>query len=90
MPTVAIDPVWERIEALAGQEFHMIRGAEFHYEVNSGHVLPDRTNQQIPKSHFEKALAFVPLADTTAIQDLRGPSFIYAILMDPRIRQSDW
>jgi hypothetical protein len=68
----------------------MIRGATFHYEVAGGHVLPDRTNQQLPKSHFEKALAFVPLADTTVIQDLRGPSFIYAILMDPRIRQSDW
>ena len=90
MPTAAINSVWERIEALAGQEFHMIRGAAFLYEVSGGHVLPDRTNQQIPKSHFEKALAFVPLTDTTAIQDLRGPSFIYAILMDPRIRQADW
>jgi hypothetical protein len=68
----------------------MIRGAAFRYEVTGGHVLPERTNQQIPKFHFEKALAFVPLADTTAIQNLRGPSFIYAILMDPSIRQSDW
>jgi hypothetical protein len=90
VPTPTINLVWDRIEALAGQEFHMIRGAVFLYKVSGGHVLPDRTNQQIPKSHFEKALAFVPLADTTAIQDLRGPSFIYAILMDSRIRQADW
>jgi hypothetical protein len=90
MPTAGINTVWERIEALAGQEFRMIRGAAFRYEVSGGHVLPDRTNQQIPKSHFEQALAFVPLPDTTGIQDLRGPSFIYAILMDHRIRQADW
>jgi hypothetical protein len=68
VPTPTINAVWERIETLAGQEFHMIRGAVFHYEITGGHVLLDRTNQQIPESHFEKALAFVPLRDTTAIQ----------------------
>jgi hypothetical protein len=85
-----INSLWQRIEAHAGQEFHLTRGAQFRYKVAGGHVLPDRTNQQIPKSHFEKALALVPLADTTEIQDLRGPSYIYAILVDARIRQSDW
>jgi hypothetical protein len=73
VPTPAMGSVWERIEAHAGQEFHMIRGAHFHYEVTGDHVLLDRTNQKIPKSHFEKALALVPLAVTTAIQELRGP-----------------
>jgi hypothetical protein len=90
MPAPAINLVWERIENCAGQEFQMIRGAAFLYKASGGHVLPDRTNQQIPKSHFEKALQFVPLTGTTSIQDLRGPSFIYAILMDSRIRQTDW
>ena len=85
-----INSIWQRIESHAGQEFFMIRGTAFRYELSGGHILPDRTNQQIPKSHFEKALALVPLADTTSIQDLRGPSFIYAILMDTRIRQADW
>ena len=90
MTTTEIAPVWDRIEKNAGSEFHLIRGATFRYAVVSGHVIPDRTNQQIPKSHFEKALALVPLGNTTEIQNLRGPSFIYAILMDARIRQSDW
>ena len=85
-----IHSVWQRIELNAGQEFRMIRGAKFRYSLVAGHVVPDRTPQQIPKSHFEQALQLVPLLDTTSIQNLRGPSFIYAILMDGRIRQSDW
>jgi hypothetical protein len=86
----AIASVWDRIEKYAGTEFHLIKGAAFRYAVVAGHVIPDRTNQQIPKSQFEKALAFVPLGNTAEIQHLRGPSFIYAILMDTRIRQMDW
>jgi hypothetical protein len=90
VPVPGIASVWERIETHAGQEFHLIRGATFQYAVVAGHVVPDRTPQQIPKSHFEKALDLVPLASTAVVQNLRGPSFIYAILMDDRIRQTDW
>ena len=39
---------------------------------------------------MEEAAALVPLANTVPVQHLRAPSYIYAILMDPRIRQSDW
>ena len=85
-----IEAIWARVEAHAGESFQQIRGNEFTYAVVGGHVIPDRTNQQIPKSHFEKALAYVPLANTLPVQRLRGPSFIYAILMDQRIRQNDW
>jgi hypothetical protein len=53
-------------------------------------VVPDRTIQHIPRSHFVKALGLVPLSGPGAIQTLRGPSYIFAILMDPRIRQSEW
>jgi hypothetical protein len=36
------------------------------------------------------APGLVPLENTVPVQHLRGPSYIYAILMDPRIRQDDW
>jgi hypothetical protein len=85
-----IEAVWNRVEAHAGETFHQIRGGEFTYEVAGGHVLPDRVNQQIPMSHFEEALAYVPLRNTVPVQPLRGPSFIFAILMDRRIPQTDW
>jgi hypothetical protein len=81
--------VWDRIEKNAESEFNMIQGAKFRYAVMAGHVIPDRTNQQIPKSHFEKALSLVPFGNTAEIQHLRGLSFIYAILMNARIRRTD-
>jgi hypothetical protein len=88
--STTIATVWDRIEKNAESEFHMIKGAKFRYAVKAGHVIPNRTNQQIPKSHFEKALSLVPFANTAEIQHLRGPSFIYAILVDARIRRTDW
>jgi hypothetical protein len=35
-------------------------------------------------------LRYVPLPNTVPVQHLRGPSYIYAILMDSRIRRTDW
>jgi hypothetical protein len=55
---------WRRIETHAGEEFTQIRGGKFTYEVIGGHLAPDRTNQQIPKSHFEEAFALIPLEST--------------------------
>src|SRR5438067_2020057 len=85
-----IDTIWSRIEEHAGESFHQLRGAEFTYVVKGGCLTPNRTNRNIPKSNFERALAFVPLQDTTALRSLQGPSYIYAILMDRRIRANDW
>ena len=86
----SLEIVWARIRAHAGEPFRQIRGGEFRYEAPSGYIALDRTNQNIPKSDFNRALEIVPLENTAAVQHLRGPSYIYAILMDPRIRQSDW
>ena len=85
-----IDDVWRRITAHAGERFRQIQGGEFTYDIENEHVVPDRTNQRIPKSHFKEAIRFVPLPNTVPVQHLRGPSYIYAILMDQRIRQNDY
>jgi hypothetical protein len=82
--------VWKRIERHAGQKFHQLRGGEFTYSIRSGCLVPDRTNRQIPRSNFEKAFELVPLDGTTSLQSLQGPSYIYAVLMDERIRATDW
>jgi hypothetical protein len=85
-----IGRVWRRIEAHEGQVFRQMRGGEFTYAVTSSYLEPDRTNQKLPRAHFEEALALVPLENTTPVQHLRGPSYLYAILMDQRIRLLDW
>lgn len=96
-PVVSLSPeragfaaVWVRIAAHAGQPFYQIRGGEFRYQVAGQSLRLDRTNQPIPYTHLEEAYGLVPLANTSAVQRLRAPSYIYAILMDPRIRQSAW
>ena len=87
---ILIDELWRRIVAHSGETFTQIRGGTFTYRMTNSAIIPDRTNQNIPKAHFKKALELVPLQDTTCVQHLRGPSYIYAILMDPRIRKGNW
>jgi len=72
-----IEEIWSRIKSHQGEKFYLIRGAEFNYYVYGGHVKLDKVNQQIPKSHFKKALEYVPLINTTPLQEkLRGPEVV--------------
>lgn len=80
-----IDTVWRRIEAHAGETFRQVRGGEFTYQVDGNSVRPDRTNRLLAKSHFAQALDLAPLTSTTQLQHLQGPSYLFAILTDPRV-----
>jgi len=80
-----IQQVWDRITAHQGEIFRQIRGAEFTYDVSGNYVRLHRTNRSIPRKNFEEALDHFPLANTSRVQHLQGPSYIYAILMDERI-----
>lgn len=86
---IAIDTVWARIKAHEGEVFRQIRGREYKYSIVGNAVVPEGINQNIPKAHFEQALGLLPLENTAPVQHLRGPSYIYSILMDPRIRKQD-
>lgn len=85
-----LEVVWERIKEFEGEEFKQIRGGEFHYKVNGNILELSRTNQSISKGTIKEALLHVPLKNTTSLQKLRAPSYLFAILMDNRIRRSDW
>jgi len=87
---IGLEELWARIEAYEGSVFRLIRAGEFTYSIVGSGLKPSRTNRILPKSQFEKALEFVPLENTAPIQKLQGPSYIFAILMDPRIRGNDW
>jgi hypothetical protein len=77
--------IWGRIEHCQGEVFYQKRGKGFTYIVQSGCVVPNTTTRLLPKSHFEKAVNRMPLAGPGGIQDLQGPSYLFAILTDPRI-----
>lgn len=87
---ISIIELWTRLERDSGETFRQIRGGEFRYWLDGRALYPDRTDWQIPRKHFEEALNYLPLKDTTAVQHLFGPSYVYALLMDRRIRQTDW
>ncbi len=90
MVEITFELVWKRIEAHSSEVFTQIRGGEFAYQAYDGYIELDRTNQNIAQTDFEKAYHLLPLSNTVPVQHLRGPSYIYAILMDSRIRLSDW
>ena len=85
-----IEIIWTRIRQHEGDIFRQISGGEFMYAIIGNSIKPNRTNRTIPKSDFKKASKYLTLAGTTKIQDLQGPSYLYAILMDKRIRKDNW
>ena len=85
-----IEIVWERIKECEGEVFRQIRGGEFYYSVYGNSLELSRTTRSISKNTFREALKDVPLKDTTPVQHLQAPSYIYAILMDKCIRRNDW
>lgn len=87
---VTFDTIWRRIKANQGHSFQQIRGREFTFEIVGQSIVLSTTNQNIPHVHLEEASRLLPLRNTVPVQHLRGPSYIYAILMDSRIRQQDW
>jgi len=91
-PRRDIEEVWQRIQAHEGddKEFSQKGGKRFRYSVTVSYLRPSTTNQNLPKRHFEEALSFLPLEGPGQINHLRGPSFIYGVLMDDRIRRRDW
>jgi len=87
---VTFEAIWQRIKNLEGEKFRQIRGQEFSYTVEGTFLVPSTTNQNLAQSHFRQAVEILPLENTSPVQHLRGPSYIYAILMDPRVRGKDW
>jgi hypothetical protein len=88
--TIDIETLWTRLTQHQGETFRQIRGGEFTYQLTDRALTPDRTDWSIPRSAFVEALGLVPLENTKAVQHLFGPSFLYAVLMDPRLRRTDW
>jgi len=91
MSTPAIEKIWARIEDLAGERFHTKTGKPFTYIVSGDVLVTSRTDYNLTKIDFNKALSIVPIEGPGKINHLvRGPAYIWAILHDSRIRASNW
>ncbi|MEV4082117.1 hypothetical protein ACGFJC_28020 [Nonomuraea fuscirosea] len=85
-PAQAFEPVWGRIGRHAGEAFRLRRGATFTYRLGENEIYPDRTTIGIHRSNFARAWDRRPLSGPGQLsKDIIGPSYVYAILTDPRI-----
>ena len=83
---LSIDLVWSRVQGLAGAEFTTKTGMAFKYTVSGNVLYPSRTNYALSKGEFAKALKLWPVKGPGEISRLvRRPSYIWAILSDPRV-----
>ena len=81
------DEIWERIVGCVGKTFHTKRGLSFTYEIHGNVFYPSRTDWQIPRADFEKALELVPFDGPGVVNNIvQGPSYVWSVLHDPRIR----
>ena len=89
--TPSIDTIWKRLESLQGEQFETISGKPFTYEISGNVFVSSRTDFNLSRADFEKALALVPIGGPGEISDLvRGSAYIWAVLHDRRVRKSDW
>ena len=93
--TVTFDTVWHRIRTYEGMTFATKTGLSFDYEIEGSTALwvnrdGRKVDQRIPKSVFRTAFERMPLENTSAVNDLRGSSYVYGIMMNARIRCEDW
>lgn len=89
-PKPSIDVIWDRLRRHQGEVFTQITGGKFTYVVESDKIVPSRTDWFFPRKQIAEAVGLMPVQNTVPLQHLYGPSYLYAMLMDARIRGEDW
>ncbi len=88
------ESVWGRIESHQREEFKTATKLPFTYEVEGAGIWffrdGRRINRKLTRSQVDKAIARCPLASTTEIKDLIDYPYLYALLIDRRIRGQAW
>jgi hypothetical protein len=87
---ISADAVWHRIARTQGATFQQKLGKPFKYSVSDRTIHLSTTSWHISRTAIEKALTLVPLDGPSTVNHLPAPSYVYGILMDTRIRGSDW
>ena len=89
-----LESIWHRIESHQGQQFKTATQLPFTYTVEGLGIWffrnGQRVNRKLSRVQVNKAIARCPLASTTEIKDLMDYPYLFALLMDPRIRHEAW
>jgi hypothetical protein len=88
------EAVWRRVADHQGEQFHTVRGLPFTFEAEGAGIWffreGNRVNRKLTRTQFEVALSRCPLTRTTEIKDLMDYPYLFAVLMDERIRAEAW
>jgi hypothetical protein len=85
------DAVYSRIVYHSGMIFSTKTGRPFVYKIEKGKLVVNRTGYKVhAKSNIRRALARMPLPGPGRLNGkVRMPSYIWAILNDPRIQNGE-
>jgi hypothetical protein len=88
------EAVWRRMAIHQGEQFQTVRGLPFTFEMEGAGIWffrdGKRVNRKLTRNQFEMALSRCPLKTTTEIKDLMDYPYVFAVLMDARIREQAW
>jgi hypothetical protein len=88
------EAVWRRIEQFQGELFHTATRLPFTFEVEGNGIWffrdGKRINRKLTRAHVDVAISRCPLKSTTEIKDLMDYAYLFAVLMDRRIRDEAW
>jgi len=86
--------VWRAIWNCQGLQFQTARGLPFTYQVEGNGIWffrdGKRVNRKLTRTQVELAITRCPLKSTTEIKDLMDYAYLFALLMDGRIRGQAW
>jgi hypothetical protein len=90
--TPSFEHVWGRILRHQGATFAMARRGTLTYHVDGDLLQTDRKGGRVHISQFRNAMVMMPVSGPKVLNDadIWGPSYVYAIMMDDRIRAGDW
>ena len=88
------DLVWQRISKYQKEVFRTARRLPFTYEVEGTGIWffrnGRRINRKLTRTQIDVAISRCPLSSTTEISDLIDYSYLFALLVDRRIRGDAW
>jgi len=86
--------VWRRVQQRQGEEFRTATRLPLTFQVEGNGIWfyrgGKRINRKLSRSQFAEAVRRCPLKSTTEIKDLIDYPYLFAILMDQRIRDREW
>ena len=77
--------LWKAIAIHSGEAFATKTGIPFAYTVHGDSLHLHNTNQVLSRGQFEDAAGRKGITKPPDLGDLRGSSYTWAILQDPRI-----